>query len=132
MSTLAVVTEKQRPKVLVVDDERTVADTLKLILNNAGYDTRTAYSGETAVEMLRDFEPEILITDVIMPGISGIDAAIKVCEALPACKVLLISGNETAALLHEAAKNQNHDFELLAKPFHPTLLIARMRSAMGY
>jgi CheY-like chemotaxis protein len=118
-------------KVLVADDEQIIADTLKLILDKSGYVTRAAYSGETAVEMARGFEPDMLITDVIMPGMSGIEAAIQVRTDLPSCKVLLFSGNEATADLVEAALAQNHKFELLAKPVHPTELLAKMRIAMN-
>ena len=54
--------------------------------------TRAAYSGEMAVQLLCNFEPGLLIADLIMPGMPGIEAAIQVCAALPSCKVLLISG----------------------------------------
>ncbi|MFZ2022022.1 MAG: response regulator [Terracidiphilus sp.] len=120
-----------KPKVIVADDERAIADTLKTILDNFGYDTRVAYSGETAVELLRDFQPDMLISEVIMPGISGIDAAIYARTTLPACKVLLISGNMATADLLDAARDQNHHFEVLAKPIHPTDLLNTMRSRMS-
>lgn len=128
--TMNVTTVNHNPRVLVVDDEVTVADTLKMILDSSGYDTRVAYSGETAIELLGGFRPDMLVTDVIMPGITGIEAAIQVLAALPSCKVLLISGNETTASLLESARLQNQVFEVLAKPFHPTDLLAKMRRAM--
>ncbi len=120
-----------KPKVIVADDERAIADTLKTILDNFGYDTRVAYSGETAVELLRDFQPDMLNSAVIMPGFSGIDAAIYARTTLPACKVLLISGNMATADLLDAARDQNHHFEVLAKPIHPTDLLNTMRSRMS-
>jgi DNA-binding NtrC family response regulator len=124
-------TDRCRSKVLVVDDERAIADTLRLILNNAGYDARAAYSGETAIGLLHDFQPDMLITDVIMPGITGIQAAIHVRAVLPACKVLLISGHEATASLLEKEQRHDRKFDILAKPFHPTDLLAKMRDAMS-
>ena len=59
-------------RVIVVDDERLIADTLATILNNAGYDARAVYSGEQLVELLESFQPEVLIADVVMPGMTGI------------------------------------------------------------
>jgi DNA-binding response OmpR family regulator len=116
------------PRVLVVDDERVIADTLATILTRSGYGARAAYSGEMALEMARNFHPDMLITDVAMPGINGIEAAIKVREFLPRCKVLLFSGQATTERLLEAARSQNNEFDLLAKPVHPAELIARVRS----
>jgi CheY-like chemotaxis protein len=119
-------------RVLVVDDEAAIADTLKLILEQSGYETRAVYSGEAAVELLSDFQPDMLIADVIMPGITGIQAALQVLATLPSCKILLISGNEKAAvLLEESSRDKNRGFELLAKPFHPTELLAKMSSALS-
>jgi CheY-like chemotaxis protein len=119
------------PKVLVVDDERIIADSLTMILSNSGYDARAAYSGEMAIEMARNFCPDMLITDVLMPGISGIEAAIKVRELLPACKVLLFSGQAATHNLLETASARGHEFELLTKPVHPTQLIAKMQHVMS-
>jgi CheY-like chemotaxis protein len=73
-----------------------------------------------------------LITDVVLPGISGIDAAIKLREMLPACKALLFSGQMATQGLLEAARAQNNEFELLEKPVHPTELIAKLQSAMNH
>lgn len=115
------------PRVLVVDDERIIADTLTTILAKSGYGARAAYSGEMALEMARNFHPDLLITDVVMPGITGIEAAIKMREFLPTCKVLLFSGQATTERLIEAARAQIHEFELLAKPVHPAELLARVR-----
>jgi CheY-like chemotaxis protein len=75
-------TNHYNPKVLVVDDEPIIADTLTMILATSGYDSRPAYSGEMALEMARSFKPDPLITDVVMPGISGIEAATKIRELL--------------------------------------------------
>jgi CheY-like chemotaxis protein len=66
-----------------------------------------------------------------MPGISGIEAAIKVREMLPACKVLLFSGQAATQNLLETASARGHEFELLTKPVHPIDLIARMQSVMS-
>ena len=123
-------TTNRKPRALVADDEKTIANTLKLILEKSGYETRAVYSGEAAVEQLRDFQPDILVADVIMPGMTGIEAALQVRAALPSCKVLLISGHMATADLLEAARRQNHEFEILAKPVQPAFLLAKMSAAM--
>lgn len=114
-------------KIIVVDNEETVADTLKLVLDEFGCDTRVAYTSETGVELLRDFQPDMLITEVIMPGITGIEAALQVLARLPSCKVLLMSADEATGALLDAARAQDHHFEVLVKPFHPEDLLAKIR-----
>ena len=74
-----------------------------------------------------NIRPDLLISDVVMPQLSGIDLAIRVKEQCPACKVLLFSGQAQTADLLEVARIQGHDFELLAKPIHPADLLARIK-----
>ena len=116
-----------KPKVLVADDEPVIADTLAMILNQSGFQARVAYTGEQAVELAAEFAPEMLISDVIMCGLNGIDAAIRIREILPAIKILLFSGQAATADLLEKARTQGYEFEILAKPVHPQDLLARLR-----
>jgi CheY-like chemotaxis protein len=117
-----------KPKVLVADDERVIADTLAIILNQCGFEATAVYSGEKAVEAARTWRPDMLISDVIMTDLNGIDAAIQIREILPACKILLFSGQAATADLLDRARGQGHEFEILAKPVHPQDLVARLRS----
>ena len=116
-----------KPRVLVADDEQVIANTLVIILNQAGFEARAVYSGEKAIEMLDSFQPDMLISDVIMTGMTGIEAAIEVRNRLPKCKILLFSGQAATADLLERARAQGHEFEILAKPVHPTDLLAKLR-----
>jgi CheY-like chemotaxis protein len=113
-------------RVIVVDDEETIATTLAIILKQAGLDARAAFSGEQAIELLDGFQPEMLIADVVMPGMSGIEVAIAVRSRLPDCKILLFSGQAATADLLEQAKREGHEFEIVAKPIHPSDLIAKL------
>ncbi|MDR3736935.1 MAG: response regulator [Acidobacteriaceae bacterium] len=117
-----------KPKVLVVDDERVIADTLAMILNQSGFDARSVYSGEKAVETAGTFAPDMLITDVIMADLNGIDAAIQIRALLPKIKILLFSGQAATADLLEKARAQGYEFDILAKPVHPQDLLNRLRS----
>lgn len=117
-----------KPKVLVADDEQVIANTLAIILNQAGFEARAVYSGENALETVDAFQPNMLISDVIMTGMTGIEAAIQIRQKLPQCKVLLFSGQAATADLLENARAQGHEFEILAKPVHPTDLLAKLRS----
>jgi CheY-like chemotaxis protein len=121
-------TPSSKPKVLVADDEQVIANTLAIILNQAGFEAKAVYSGESAVETIDVFQPNMLISDVIMTGMTGIEAAIKIREKLPTCKILLFSGQAATADLLEKARAQGHEFEILAKPVHPTDLLAKLRS----
>ncbi len=117
-----------KTKVLVVDDEHTIANTLSLILNISGFEARAAYSGEAAVEAMGSFQPDVVISDVVMTGMSGIETAIAFRTQRPNCKILLFSGQAaTADLLHHA-REQGYHFEIMAKPVHPSDLIAKLRT----
>ena len=120
-------TNRVKPKVLVVDDERVIADTLAIILNQHGFDASAVYTGTGAVEQARALHPDLIISDVIMPDMNGIEAAINIRRFLPQCKILLFSGQAATADLLESARAQGHEFEILAKPVHPQDLLAKLR-----
>jgi DNA-binding response OmpR family regulator len=122
---------KSKPKVLVVDDEHVIADTLAMILSQSGFDARAIYSGEGAVELASTFEPDMLISDVIMADLNGIDAAIRMRALLPNIKILLFSGQAATADLLEKARTKGYEFEILAKPVHPQDLLSRLRAQSG-
>jgi len=117
-----------RPRVLVADDERVIADTLAMILNQSGFEAQAVYSGERAVDLALTFKPEMLISDVIMGGMSGIEAAIQIRTHFPQVKVLLFSGQAATSDLLTEARAQGYEFEILAKPVHPQDLVARLRA----
>jgi CheY-like chemotaxis protein len=117
-----------KPKVLVADDERVIADTLAMILNQSGFDARAVYSGEKALELAPVFQPDMLISDVIMADLNGIDAAIRIRALLPSIKILLFSGQAATADLLEKARKDGYEFDILAKPVHPQDLLNRLRS----
>jgi len=116
-----------KPKVLIVDDEQVIADTLAMILDQSGFETRSVYSGEKAVEMAGTFQPDMLISDVIMSDLNGIEAAIRIRALLPKIKILLFSGQAATSDLLEKARSQGYEFEILAKPVHPQDLLNRLR-----
>ena len=74
----------QKPKALVVDDEQVIADTLAIILNQAGFDASAVYTGNGAVQAAKQRRPALVISDVIMPDMNGIEAAIQIRSFLPA------------------------------------------------
>ena len=80
-------------RVLVVDDESAIADTLARILRHHGFITRSEYSANAAALAAQHFSPDVLITDIVMPGNSGIDLAEWFSRARPDCRIILTSAN---------------------------------------
>jgi len=78
-------------RILVVDDERVISDTLATILRARGYRTRVAYCADEAIALASEFRPHALIADVVMPGMDGRQLAGYFGEHHPECKVMLIS-----------------------------------------
>jgi DNA-binding response OmpR family regulator len=113
-----------RPVVLVVDDESAIADTLAEILSRSGYAAVPVYDAESALDTALLMPPEMLISDVMLPGDSGIDLAIKIRRIFPDCRILLFSGQAATSDLLVSANRAGHKFELLAKPVHPKDLLA--------
>jgi len=116
-------------KVLIADDEKVIADTLALILNQGGFDARAVYTCEKALEVAPAFQPDMLISDVLMADLNGVDAAIKMRRLLPQIRVFLLSGQAVSAELLAKAKANELGFEVLVKPVHPRDLIAKLKSA---
>jgi CheY-like chemotaxis protein len=122
--------QKHRPVVLVVDDESAIADTLAQILTMSGYAAMPVYDGEEALETALLMPPELLITDVMLPGMSGIELAITVRRIFPDCRVLLFSGQAATTDLLTSAKRAGHEFTLLSKPVYPTDLLRRVSESL--
>jgi DNA-binding NtrC family response regulator len=110
-------------RILIVDDEKNIADTLAMVFNIKGHEAMAVYSAESAVETIETFEPDIVLSDVMMGKMTGVDLAIYLSKARPECKVLLFSGQAATADLLREASRKGHEFRLLAKPIHPQKLL---------
>jgi DNA-binding NtrC family response regulator len=121
-------TAKKRLRVFVVDDEQIIALTLATILNRSGFVATAFFGPLEALTTARSSVPDLLISDVVMPELSGIDLAIKLRSICPGCKVLLFSGQAATADLLTSARERGHDFTLLSKPIHPTDLLAAIEN----
>lgn len=102
--------------------------TLALILKMNGFQATASYSGEHGLELARRQQFDFLISDVVMPGMNGIEAAICIREVQPKCRILLVSGHADADEMLKSANAKGHAFEILAKPFHPVFLIETLRN----
>src|SRR5690348_798751 len=90
---------KGRRRILIVDDELAIADTLQMIFQLQHYDARVAYTAERAVELIAQWQPELAILDVILPEMNGIDLAIVIKANYPKCHVILFSGHMNTSML---------------------------------
>jgi DNA-binding response OmpR family regulator len=111
------------PRIFVVDDELVIASTLAAILQMNGFSAKFFTCPEQALKEARLKAPDLVISDVAMPGISGVDLAIQMRAQYPTCKILLFSGQAASMDLLEDARAQGHDFNLLLKPIPPTELL---------
>jgi DNA-binding NtrC family response regulator len=115
-------------RIFVVDDEFIIASTLATILQRNGFDAVFFTEPLAVLPAARQQAPELLITDVMMPALSGIDLAIALKQEFPNCKVLLFSGQAATANLLEEARLKGHDFEMLSKPIHPTEFLKKIKN----
>ena len=121
----------KRHKILVVDDDLNIASTLAVIFKSHRYDTVTANSGEEAIKAASSFQPECIVSDVMMGAMNGIEAAIEILGSLPQCKVLFVSGNAPCRDLLGAAIAKGFDFEVLQKPVPPPELLRRVSQLLS-
>jgi CheY-like chemotaxis protein len=121
--------EHPEPTILVVDDERVIADTLATILRSEGFEATAVYSGKAAIENARELHPGALVCDIMLGVESGIETALAIEAIWPHCRIILISGAQASGELLDAARAKGHEFEVLAKPFHPTTLIEKLRTS---
>jgi DNA-binding NtrC family response regulator len=118
----------QAQHIFVVDDEVMITESLALILSRAGFTVSSFTNPLEALERMKIAPPDLLISDVMMPQLSGIDLAIQITRERPECRVLLLSGQASTLDLLHAARSRGHDFLLLQKPVHPGDLLLEIES----
>lgn len=110
-------TESDGRTVLVIDDDRMLADTLSDILRKHGYKPVALYSGEEALELAGRFRPDVVLSDIRMSRLDGIEAAKRIRMLHPACRIILFTAHTVStALVHLI---HGLGFELLQRPLHP-------------
>jgi CheY-like chemotaxis protein len=119
----------RKVKIIVIDDEPVIAETVAEILKDEGYEAVFVASGDSAIELARAIKPDIVLSDVIMPGINGIETAIQIRAIAPSCKIILFSGQAETVDLLDTAHAQGHDFQIIAKPIKPEALLSVLRDA---
>ncbi len=119
--------EPCKPRVLVADDERVIADTLVIILNQNGFEARAEYDGFAAVHTAEEWQPDVFLSDVIMPGISGFEAAIRIGSMFSECRIVLFSGQANSVDLARIYGLMEHPYQIFPKPIPPQELIRILR-----
>lgn len=123
-----IVPPKDVPRILVVDDEELIADTLTEILKRNGFNAMGTYSGKQALQIARRFKPDYLLADVLMPFMNGIELAIQIRKSNAKARILLFSGHANSADLLDEARLNGNDFDVVAKPIHPDRLLQILRA----
>ncbi len=120
--------ERKDVRVFVVDDEPVIAATLGTILQKSGFEAHAFNLPLEALRAARESPPDLLITDVVMPLLSGIELAIQMRGFCPNCKVLLFSGQAVTVDLLARAGASGHHFDVLAKPIYPADLLKKIEA----
>lgn len=118
----------RRLKVLIADDEKNIADTIRIILNKYGMDATAVYGGRAAIEQAVSWKPDVLLVDYVMPDLNGIEAAVKICEELSTCRVLVLSAMAAVPEVKQRLQRRERRFEVLVKPIHPAELVRRIQA----
>ena len=114
------------PLVLIVDDEPLIAETLSTILAGHGLATLVAPDGPAALEIAQLIPPQLLLSDVGLPGMDGFSLALEITRRSPDCEVILFSGQYSTGDVVTSQHVQGHDFLTLIKPVHPVNMLARV------
>ena len=120
--------EEKALHIFIVDDEKIISETLAAILRLHGFAATSFTDPLEALNNARPGSPDLLLSDVMMGELSGVDLAIQIKETCPNCKILLFSGQAATVDLLRVAREQGHAFHVLTKPVHPTDLLQRINN----
>jgi DNA-binding NtrC family response regulator len=108
-----------------------IATTLAAILENAGFQAKAFIDPMAALRAAETRCPDVMLTDVMMPQLNGIDLGIQFKAMYPECRILLFSGQSATGDLLKDARRRGHQFDILSKPVHPTDLLTAIRMMAG-
>jgi len=114
-------------RVMVVDDEMLIAESLADILRLEGFQAVAVSNGAAAVKWAREFELDAVICDIAMPVMDGFEVAKQIREAQPECRIILFSGHVAVHGMLANARAGGLEFEFLAKPMRPEIIISMLR-----
>ncbi len=108
---------RKKPEVLVVDDEDIVRESLRDWLEGVGYDVETAESGEAALQIIKKKKIKIMLADLVMPGMNGIELMLEAKKIVPELAAVIITAHATIQTAITAIREGAHDY--IEKPFCP-------------
>lgn len=117
----------KKMKVLLVDDEETFVRTLSERLKMRDLETDMAYDGDQALSFIDDKEPDVMVLDIKMPGIDGIEVLRRVKKKFPSIQVIILTGHGTDK--HEDESRSLGVFDYMKKPVDIELLVSRIKAA---
>jgi DNA-binding NtrC family response regulator len=123
-------TENSSYSIFVVDDEQIITLTLSLILKQQGYHASAFHDAQAVLEACENGAPDLLISDIAMPEINGVELAITMQQRFPECRLLLFSGQAKTSIHLEDAWRRGYNFEVQPKPLHPEQLLARVQQIL--
>ena len=118
---------ENRPLVLVADDQPEIAKLVSLSLGGEGFRVVSAGDGATALERVSELNPDVLLLDVMMPGMSGFEVLAELRETRP-IPVILLTARSATSQVSEGLDMGADDY--IVKPFHPVELAARVRAVL--
>jgi len=116
-----------KPRLLLVDDEEMFLEYLSKRLINRQYDVTTCLSGEEAIEKVRDYDFDVVIIDILMPGIDGIETLSEIKKLKPLTEVIMLTGHASRESGIEGMRLGAYDY--LRKPFDTEDLVSKINKA---
>ena len=117
-------------KILIVDDEKTIRESVSLVLNEEGYETELAATGDDALKMLNESDYDVLITDLKMPGMDGMELVKNSLKICPQTSVIIITAHASVESAIEALRMGAFDYIL--KPFDFDDLILKVQRLIDH
>ena len=114
-------------EILVVDDDRKTADLVRLYLERAGYQVRVAHDGERALELAAERGPDLLVLDLMLPKVDGLEVCLAL-QAVNPVPVIMLTARTTEADKLAGLENGADDY--VTKPFSPRELVARVKAVL--
>jgi DNA-binding response OmpR family regulator len=119
-------------RVLIVDDEHLIADTLTLIFNKCGFDAKAAYSADQAMEYARESAPDLLLCDISMPVRDGVELVKEISGEFPACRILVLTGFHSNVMrLSEESRVLPRPLGIMTKPCAPDDLLREANALLA-